>query len=85
MHLSPVRARLVQPEQPLTEFRWSSYPLHLKPKARPAWLRMDRLLAEWRIPEDSPAGRRVLLAEELARLGWSELDLEGRRKGDAMA
>jgi len=24
---------------------------------RPAWLRVDRLLGEWCIPKDSPAGR----------------------------
>ena len=27
---------------------------------RPAWLRVDRLLGEWGIPEDSPAGQQRL-------------------------
>jgi hypothetical protein len=27
---------------------------------RPAWLRVDRLLGEWGIPKDSPAGRQRL-------------------------
>ncbi len=144
VHLNPARAGVLRPEQPLHAFPWSSYRMYLKPAARPVWLRVDRLLGEWRIPEDSPAGRRVfaqsmeqrrlentkeefrslergwclgdeafrqellaqvartpsaihygeavqeavevraerLLAQELARLGWSELDLLGRRKGD---
>jgi len=60
VHLNPVRAKLLKPEQPLEDFRWSSYPLYLgAPSKRPAWLRMDRLLGEWRIPKDSAAGRRV--------------------------
>ena len=40
----------------------------LAPSKRPAWLRVDRLLGEWGIPEDSPAGRQRL-----------ELALEERR------
>jgi len=39
---------------------------------RPAWLRVDRLLGEWGIPEDSPAGHygeeRAGTAEALAEL-----------------
>jgi len=142
VHLNPVRAGLLQPGQPLQEFPWSSYRLYLEPALRPPWLRAERLLGEWRIPKDSPAGRRVfaqgmearrlenaefagmehgwcvgddefrrellaqiskppsvlhygeavqeaaqeraerLLAEEMARMRWSEIDLPGRRKGD---
>ena len=42
-------------------YRWSSWPEYLKkPRQRPAWLRVDRLLGEVRIPKDSPAGRREL-------------------------
>ncbi len=60
VHLNPVRARLIQAEQPLEAFRWSSYPLYLAPpRQRPSWLRVDRLLGEWRIPKDRAAGRRV--------------------------
>ena len=29
VHLNPVRAGLLRPEQPLETFRWSSYPLYL--------------------------------------------------------
>ena len=59
VHLNPVRAGLLLAEQPLQTYRWSSYPLYLKPpEHRPVWLRTDRLLGEWGIPTDSTAGRR---------------------------
>jgi len=51
VHLNPVRAGLIAPEQPLETYRWSSYPLYLQePGKRPRWLRVDRLLGEWGIP-----------------------------------
>jgi len=38
---------------------WSSYGQYLKaPGKRMGWLRVDRLLGEWGIPKDSPAGRK---------------------------
>jgi REP element-mobilizing transposase RayT len=61
VHLNPARAKLLQPEQPLADFVWSSWPAYLlAPSKRPAWLRVDRLLGEHGIPKDSPAGRREL-------------------------
>src|SRR6266511_2385334 len=58
VHLNPVRAKLLSPEQPLREYRWSSWPEYLKsPAKRPGWLRAERLLGEYRIPEDSTTGR----------------------------
>jgi len=73
VHLNPVRASLIAPEQPLQTYRWSSYPLYLQePTRRPAWLRVDRLLGEWGIPKDSSAGR-----EQFA------LQMERRRKAEA--
>ena len=61
VHLNPVRAGLIAPEQPLQSYPWSSYGLYLQePAKRPAWLRVDRLLGEWGIPKDSPAGREEL-------------------------
>ena len=48
MHLNPVRGKLLRPEQPLSDYGWSSYPEYLKgPRKRPGWLRVDRLLGEW--------------------------------------
>ena len=67
VHLNPVRARLLTAEQPLSEYRWSSWPEYLKrPGKRPGWLRVDRLPGEYRILKDSAAGRRHM-AETLAR------------------
>lgn len=72
VHLNPVRAKLLKAQEPLEAFRWSSYGDYLKPaKARPAWLRVDRLFGEKHIPKDSAAGRR-----EFARL------MEQRRRED---
>ncbi|MDA1275178.1 MAG: transposase [Verrucomicrobia bacterium] len=61
VHLNPARAKLLQPEQRLREYRWSSWPEYLKsPSKRPVWLRVDRVMGEAGIPKDSAAGRREL-------------------------
>jgi REP-associated tyrosine transposase len=73
VHLNPVRAKLLKAEQPLSDFRWSSYPPYLAAASgRPVWLRVDRLFGEWGIPKDSAAGRRVFGQR-----------MEGRRQQDA--
>jgi putative transposase len=60
VHLNPVRAKLLQAEQRLLEYPWSSFALYLAaPRQRPQWLRVDRLLGEHGIREDSAAGRRL--------------------------
>jgi REP-associated tyrosine transposase len=59
VHLNPVRARLLNREQRLREYRWSSYGDYLKgPARRPEWLQTGRVLGEMGIPQDSAAGRR---------------------------
>ncbi len=59
VHLNPVRAGLLRPKQSLDAYVWSSYGQYLKaPGRRFGWLRADRLLGEWGIPKDSPAGRK---------------------------
>jgi REP element-mobilizing transposase RayT len=59
VHLNPVRAGLLRPKEPLESYPWSSYGQYLKaPSKRVKWLRVERLLGEWRLPKDSPAGRR---------------------------
>jgi REP element-mobilizing transposase RayT len=74
VHLNPVRAKLLSAKRPLRSFPWSSYGEYLKgPAQRPAWLRVDRLLGEKRIPKDSRAGR-----EEFER------QME-RRRGEELA
>ena len=68
VHLNPVRAGLIRPEEPLQSYVWSSYPLYLQdPARRPVWLRVDRLLGEWGIPKDSSAGRRQFAGQMEAR------------------
>jgi len=62
VHLNPVRANLLPPEEPLQNYVWSSFPEYLKaPSQRAAWLRVDRVLGENGIPRDSLAGRREFL------------------------
>lgn len=59
VHLNPVRAKLLTPEQALRGYRWSSFGEYLKaPSRRPAWLRVDRVFGEMAISKDSTAGRR---------------------------
>jgi putative transposase len=73
VHLNPARAKLLKPEQPLREYRWSSWPEYLKPASkRLAWLRVDRLLGEYWIAQDSAAGRRRLEEALEARRGREE-------------
>jgi hypothetical protein len=68
VHLNPVRAGLIAPEQPLESYCWSSYPLYLEEASkRPRWLRVDRLLGEWGIPRDSQAGREEFAGRMEAR------------------
>src|SRR5439155_13373878 len=76
VHLNPVRAQLIGPQQRLETYAWSSYPLYLKqPSGRPGWLRVERLLGELGIPKDSPSGREQFAALMEARR-QAELEAE---------
>ncbi|HEY0457233.1 MAG TPA: transposase [Verrucomicrobiae bacterium] len=77
VHLNPARANLLLKEQPLEAFAWSSYPLYLKPGKRPDGLRVDRLLGEWHIPQDSESGREFF-AECMERRRQENLEEEFR-------
>jgi putative transposase len=58
VHLNPVRAKLLQAEDRLSGYPWSSFSYYLAAKRhRPEWIRADRLLAEHGIKEDTAAGR----------------------------
>jgi putative transposase len=58
VHLSPVRAQLLSSRQRLRAYPWSSLPLYLSArKERPEWLRVERLLGEHGIAQDSAPGR----------------------------
>jgi len=59
VHLNPVRAKLLKSEKRLSDYAWSSYGEYLKsPARRLPWLRVDQLLGEMRISQDTAAGRR---------------------------
>lgn len=60
VHLNPVRAGIVAREEKLETFPWSSYPAYRWPKLRTSWLRVDRLLGEHGLVEDTAASRREL-------------------------
>src|SRR6266404_5311142 len=58
VHLNPVRAKLLGLENRLLEYPWSSFGYYLAAKRhRPSWLRVDRLLGEHGITEDTSKGR----------------------------
>jgi REP element-mobilizing transposase RayT len=81
VHLNPVRAKLLTPEQRVSDYAWSSWPEYLKaPEGRPRWLRVDRLLGEMGIPADSAAGRAEL-ENDLERRRAEEEDYKGIRRG----
>jgi len=59
VHLNPVRSRLLSQEERLLDYPWSSLMWYLSPpEHRPAWMRVDRLLGEHGIQEDTPAARQ---------------------------
>lgn len=59
VHLNPVRANLLRAEERLLSYPWSSFAGYLAASAhRPGWLRVDRLLGEHGIAEDTAAGRQ---------------------------
>jgi len=59
VHLNPVRAKLLGEQERLLEYPWSSLVWYLAaPEHRPGWMRVDRLLGEHGIREDTAAGRQ---------------------------
>jgi len=59
IHLNPARARLFDlGSEKLADYRWSSYPLYLRPSKRPEWLNVDRTLGALGLRDD-PSGRTV--------------------------
>jgi REP element-mobilizing transposase RayT len=73
VHLNPVRAHLLRPEERLLSYPWSSLAWYLAvPKHRPGWMRVDRLLGEHGIGRDTAEGRLEF-----------ERRMEGRRSAEA--
>lgn len=58
VHLNPARAGLVAHAKRLETFPWSSYPAYLRPALRPDWLRVDRVLGEHGLEDDTARSRR---------------------------
>ena len=59
VHLNPVRAGLLGAEERLLGYPWSGFPWYLAvPEHRPPWIRVDRLLGEHGIEQDTAAGRQ---------------------------
>ena len=81
--MNPARAKLLSPDERLRAYRWSSWPEYLKsPRKRAGWLRVERLLGEYRIPLDSAAGRRRLeQALEARRAAEEGADYKPVRRG----
>jgi len=95
VHLNPMRAHLLRPEERLLSYPWSSFGCYLAaPGHRPGWLRVDRLLGEHGIRRDTAEGRlefkrrmekqRLAEADEAAlqglRRGWCSGSAEFRRR-----
>jgi REP element-mobilizing transposase RayT len=58
VHLNPVRAGLLKPDERLLAYPWSSFGYYLAaPAHRPQWMRVDRLLGEHGLQQDSPEAR----------------------------
>jgi REP element-mobilizing transposase RayT len=83
VHLNPARANRLSPKEPLRLYRWSSWPEYLKtPAKRPVWLRVERLLGEYRVPHDNLRGRRRMEAElEALRVVEDEAKYKAIRRG----
>ena len=59
IHLNPARAGLAGNDKRLIEYRWSSYPLYLRPKSkRPSWLETERVMGDMGIQNDTYYGRK---------------------------
>jgi len=76
VHFNPVRAGLVRAEEPLSAYPWSSLVWYAAAlEHRPAWMRVDRLLGEHGIGEDT-AGGRGQFAEGMEQRRKAEADEE---------
>ncbi len=83
VHLNPVRAGLLRPQEPLAKFVWSSYAQYVKaPKERWPWMRVERLFGEKGIVRDRAAGRAEFARQmERRRLEEAGADYGALRRG----
>jgi putative transposase len=84
VHLNPVRAHLLGREDRLLGYPWSSLVWYLAAKEhRPGWMRVDRLLGEHGIGQDTSAGRQEFerRMEDRRRQEEDEEELKPLRRG----
>lgn len=84
VHLNPVRAGLLKPEERLLAYPWSSFGYYLAAAPhRPQWMRVDRVLGEHGLQHDSPAVREEFERRmEARRLEPSDQeDVKALRRG----
>lgn len=82
VHLNPVRAKLIAPNVPLRNYRWSSFPGIVGASGeRPEWLRLDRLLGESGIQTDDTVGRTDFEQRMEARRNASQEEFQAVRRG----
>ena len=87
MHLNPVRAGLLQPGQRLLAYPWSSLGYYLAAlEHRPPWVRVDRLLGEHGLQQDSPVARQQFerRMEARRRESGDEEGLKALRRGGCL-
>jgi len=72
VHLNPARAGLLKAEEPLENYRWSSFVGYLKPAVRPHWQRVDRVFGEHGLSEERWKDRREFARrlESRRQEGW---------------
>jgi hypothetical protein len=79
IHLNPARAGLVQADQPLRSYLWSSFPSYLVPeRKRLKWLCVNKVLGELWGNQDNPKGELAyeLYMEELAKRYYKKDELK---------
>ena len=84
VHLNPVRAKLLQAEDRLLGYPWSSLGWYVAAREhRPGWMRVERLLGEHGLAEDTAANRAEFERRmEKRRLeGSDEETWKGLRRG----
>jgi hypothetical protein len=84
VQLHPVRVDLLHPDEPISAYPWSSlYWYTAAPSHRPSWIRVDRLLGEHGLREDTPATRAEFLRrmEDRHIQENDELSLQTIRRG----
>jgi hypothetical protein len=68
VHLNPARAGLLKADERLLAYPWSSLGYYLAvPEHRPDWIRVDRLLGEHGLQQDSAAARQAFERRTEAR------------------